>query len=154
HPERTRAEVRRDYPALARTHAHRADRVIVPSRFTAGEVERQLDVPADRIAVCAPGQPDWTPRPEPPRRGYVLFVGTLEPRKNLGALLDAYERLLGDAASPVRADTLPELVIAGKAIETSAALLDRVGRPPLRGRARHIGYVDPVDRRALYAGAQ
>ena len=25
------------------------------------------------------------------RLGYVLFVGTLEPRKNLGALLDAYD---------------------------------------------------------------
>ena len=62
HPERTRAEIRRDYPALARDHAHRADRVIVPSRFTAGEVERLLGVPADRISVCPPGAPDWAPR--------------------------------------------------------------------------------------------
>ncbi len=46
HPERTRAEMRRDYPALIRTHAARADAVIVPSRFTAGEVERLLNVPA------------------------------------------------------------------------------------------------------------
>ena len=35
HPERTRAEVRRDYPALARSHAQRADAIIVPSAFTA-----------------------------------------------------------------------------------------------------------------------
>ncbi|HEY6212340.1 MAG TPA: glycosyltransferase, partial [Vicinamibacterales bacterium] len=35
HPERTRAEIRRDYPALARDHAQRADRVIVVSEFTA-----------------------------------------------------------------------------------------------------------------------
>ena len=32
HPERTRAEIRRDYPALVRSHAQRADRVVVPSR--------------------------------------------------------------------------------------------------------------------------
>ena len=33
-------EIRRDYPALVRAHAHRADRIIVISRFTAAEVER------------------------------------------------------------------------------------------------------------------
>ena len=38
HPERTRAEVRRDYPVLARNHAQRADRILVPSAFTAGDV--------------------------------------------------------------------------------------------------------------------
>ena len=94
HPERTRAEIRRDYPALARAHAHRADRIIVPSQFTAGEVERRLGVPADRISVCSPGAPDWTPRDAAPDGGYVLFFGTLEPRKNVGGLLDAYETLL------------------------------------------------------------
>ncbi len=94
-PERTRAEIRRDYPALARAHARRADRIVVPSRFTAREVERQLGVAAraDRRSV-PPGAPDWTPRPATPKDGYVLFFGTLEPRKNVGGLLDAYERLL------------------------------------------------------------
>ena len=43
------------------------------------------------------------------RDGYVLFFGTLEPRKNVGALLDAYERLLA------RRRALPELVLAGQA---------------------------------------
>ena len=62
HPERTRAEIRRDYPVLVREHAHRADAVIVPSHFTAAEVERQLGVPAERITVCSPGAPDWDAR--------------------------------------------------------------------------------------------
>ena len=91
HPERTQAEIRRDYPALARDHARRADGIVVPSRFTAGEVEARLGVPPDHISVCSPGAPDWTPRGgPPPDGGYVLFFGTLEPRKNVGALLDAY----------------------------------------------------------------
>ena len=81
HPERTRAEIRRDYPALARDHAHRAGAVLVPSAYTAGEVERRLGVPRDRIAICPPGAPDWTPRPAAPKDGYVLFFSTLEPRK-------------------------------------------------------------------------
>src|SRR5262249_51879721 len=47
HPERTHAEIRRDYRALAGRHAQRANGIIVPSRFTAGEVERLLRVPAE-----------------------------------------------------------------------------------------------------------
>ena len=96
HPERTRAEVRRDYAALARDHAQRADAILVPSAYSAGEVERVLGVPRDHVAICPPGAPDWTARAASPRAGYVLFFGTLEPRKNVVGLLDAYERLLSD----------------------------------------------------------
>lgn len=148
HPERTRAEVRRDYPALARAHAHRADRVIVVSQFTAGEVQRQLDVPADRISVCSPGGPAWTPRPVQPKDGYVLFFGTLEPRKNVGALLDAWAMLAG------RRPNLPRLVLAGKATEQSAPWLERIDRAPLKGLVTHLGYIAPAERQSLYAGAR
>ena len=148
HPERTRAEIRRDYPALARAHAQRADAVLVPSAFTATDVERQLGVHRDRIAICGPGAPEWAPRSASPASGYLLFFGTLEPRKNVGGLLDAYERLLG---GPFR---LPELVLAGKATAEAQGWLDRIARAPLAGAVRHIGYVDPGDRQALYIGAR
>ncbi len=69
HPERTRAEVRRDYPALARSHANRADHVIVVSAFTKHEVSRQLGVPDERISICSPGRPAWEPRPAAPSNG-------------------------------------------------------------------------------------
>lgn len=147
HPERTRAEVRRDYPALTRAHAHRADRILVPSHFTAGEVARRLDVAADKIAVCPPGAPDWKPREASPKDGYVLFMSTLEPRKNVGGLLDAYERLAGRGG-------LPQLLLAGKATDESRVWLDRLERPPLKRIVRHIGYVDPSRRRELYEGAR
>ena len=148
HPERTRAEVRRDYPALARAHAHRADRVIVVSQFTASEVQRLLDVPADRISICSPGGPAWTPRPVQPKDGYVLFFGTLEPRKNVGALLDAWAMLAG------RRPNLPRLVLAGKATEQSAPWLERIDRAPLKGLVTHLGYIAPAERQSLYAGAR
>jgi len=191
HPERTRAEIRRDYPALARDHAHRADAIIVSSEYTASQVERVLGVPRERIAVCSPGAPDWTPRTAPPKDGYVLFFGTLEPRKNIGALLDAYEQLLGtaeavpydstsggplhnsayggsrcdttDVGRPLRgaagrpfsgANALPKLVLAGRATDEARPWLERLARPPLNGVVRHLGYVDPGDRRALYEGAR
>ena len=157
HPERTRAEIRRDYAGLARDHARRADAVVVVSHFTAREVERQLGVDADRIVVCSPGAPAWQPRARPPTSGYLLFLGTLEPRKNIGRLLDAFEWLLetmsrrsaGDGGSAV-----PELVLAGRAIDEARPWLERIAQPPLAGHVRHAGYVDPADRRALYEGAR
>ena len=170
HPERTRAEIRRDYPRLVRDHARRADRIVVPSQFTAHEVERQLGVAAGRIAICPPGAPDWTPREAPARDGYILFFGTLEPRKNVVGLLDAYERLLlgqgpAKAGHYAREDdrhnvrdgerrAVPELVLAGKATEEARPWLERLGRAPLAGRAHHIGYVEPANRPKLYAAAR
>jgi glycosyltransferase involved in cell wall biosynthesis len=146
-PERTQSEIRRDYPALVHEHSHRADRVIVISQFTAMEVERELGVSSDRITVCRPGAPDWTARTETPAKGYVLFLGTLEARKNVGGLLDAYEHLV-EAGRDV-----PELVLAGKVTAAARPWLDRIARPPLAGHVRHIGYVQPADRLALYDGA-
>lgn len=148
HPERTRGEIRRDYPALARTHARRADAVIVISQFTAREVERQFDIERDRIAVCTPGAPPWEPRHGSPSDGYLLFVGTLEPRKNVGGLLDAYEQLLA------RRSDVPRLVIAGKALDESRPWLERIAHAPLQGHVKHIGYVDAAHRRALFEGAR
>ena len=155
HPEHAWAEVRRDYPALARHHAHRADQIIVPSHFTATEVEYRLEVPRERISVCPHGRPDWTPRAGPPADGYILFLGTLEPRKNVGGLLDAYEELANRGQDESRrCRRLPTLVIAGKSTAKSQAWLDRIRRPPLADRVRYVGYVDPTSRRALYEGAR
>ncbi len=147
HPERTGAEIRRDYPALAARHVARADHVIVNSEYTAGEVRRVFGLDPDRLTVCRPGAPDWTPRSPAVRPGYVLFLGTLEPRKNVGVLLDAYERLV------TKWPGAPELVLGGQATQAATAWLARVQVPPLAGHARFIGYVPPERRRGLYEGA-
>jgi glycosyltransferase involved in cell wall biosynthesis len=157
-PDRTRAEIRRDYPALARDHAQRADAVVVISHSTGRQVEHQLGVDPDRIVVCAPGAPDWTPRAAPPTSGYILFFGTLEPRKNIGGLLDAYAWMLAKVAQPGGAGpgvtAAPELLLAGKATGEADVWLERIARPPLAGHVRHIGYVDPAQRCQLYEGAR
>jgi glycosyltransferase involved in cell wall biosynthesis len=164
HPERSRAEVRRDYPALARAHAHGADQIIVPSKFTALDVEQRLHIPPERISICPHGRPAWTPRAASPSGGYVLFFGTLEPRKNIAGLLDAYQCLLGrvngrrdrtGAGGRGRAGrAVPQLVLAGHAPDGARGWLERIERPPLRGTVRHLGYVDPARRRELYEGAR
>ena len=150
HPERTDAEIRRDYPPLVRRHAARADGIVVNSHFTARQVEHLLGVAGERITVCQPAAPEWRPRETAPsaREAYVLFMGTLEPRKNVGALLDAYEKLRE------RLPDAPRLVLAGRAGSPEAgAWLRRIAEPPLAGHVEHLGYVAPEARRALYAGA-
>jgi glycosyltransferase involved in cell wall biosynthesis len=164
HPERSQAEVRRDYPRLARAHAQRADQIIVPSQFTALDVQRRLDVPAERISVCPHGRPPWAARTNARAAGYVLCFGTLEPRKNVAGLLDAYERLLESAGAGSRGACLggdrrkhngvPELVLAGHAPQNARPCLDRLTRAPLQGVVRHVGYVDPDRRHQLYEGAR
>jgi glycosyltransferase involved in cell wall biosynthesis len=147
HPERTRAEIRRDYPLLAKSHAERADRILVPSQHTASEVQKLFGIDASRISICAHGAPAWTPRASVPPNPYILFVGTLEPRKNVGVLLDAYARLV------TRHATFPPLVLAGAATEAAQPWLGRLAKEPLAGKARHLGYVEPDDRPALYSQA-
>ena len=149
HPERTSAEIRRDYPSLVRWHAARADGIIVVSRFVGTEVQRRLGVPAGRISICMNGAPDWkTPPATLDADSYLLFVGTLEPRKNVRGLLEAYGRLLA------RSDKAPRLVVAGGADPDGADLLEAMNRPPLAGHVDYRGYVSPDQRESLFKGAQ
>lgn len=147
HPERTSGEIRRDYPALAAAHARRADLVVVSSRSTAVEVTRTLGVDAGRVVLCPAGAPSWKARVESPRHGYFLFIGTLEPRKNIPRLLDAYERLISHAQG------IPPMRLVGRAPEESREWLARIETPPLQGRVSYLGYVEPALKHHLYTGA-
>ena len=86
--------------------------------------------------------------PHVPADGYVLFIGTLEPRKNLGVLLDAYERLLA------RGGGVPPLRIAGGKGPGAPAWLERIASAPLAGHVEYVGYVADDAREALFAGAR
>lgn len=148
HPERTTREIRRDYPSLAQAHARRADQVIVISAHTADAVESRLGVDRRRISICTPGAPAWTARAaEPSAGGYLLFLGTLEPRKNLDVLVEAYGRLLQS-----RAD-VPNLVLAGQVSDAAKPLVARLGQPPWAGKVILPGYIAPDSRESLYKGA-
>lgn len=147
----TRGEIRRDYRTLAADHARRAHAVVTSTEYGRQLVTRTLGVEQDRVYVCPPGAPRWKTlgqEPNVPVGGYVLFMGTLEPRKNIGALLDAYTLLLQ------RGHDVPPLVLAGRATPGAREWLARIRQPPLADHARHLGYVNDADREALYAGAR
>ncbi len=104
------------------------DRIICISRFTADEVMRLLDLPASRLAVVYNGcdfHPD-EPAPVESQPGcavppeFFLFVGSLEPGKNLALLKDVY------ALAESRGITLPPLLVVGARWEGVAS----EGKPP------------------------
>lgn len=152
HPERTAAEIRRDYSRLAADHARRADGIIVPSAAVGRLVEGSLGISATKISVCPHGVPEWKQRdrvvPGNPAGRYLLFLGTLEPRKNVPGLLDAYARLLSSRAG------LPPLVIAGGPTEAAAPWIEAMRRPPLAGNVDYRGYVPDTGREELLLGAR
>jgi glycosyltransferase involved in cell wall biosynthesis len=147
-PEHTSSEIRRDYPALAVEHARRADGIIVNSDYTRQQVIQRLGIGAEKITVCSPGRPDWRPRVQPARVGPILFLGTLEPRKNLHRLLEAYALLLD------RRPGTPELVLAG-ALGAPSRDLFTGPRSPVHAidRVRMTGYVSDDERHRLYSDA-
>ena len=150
HPERVRGEIQRDYPALAPVHARRADAIITSSLRTQRAIVERLGVAEDRVYCCPPGAPVWTTlgrAPNVPPDGYVLSLGTLEPRKNLGVILDAMAKL-------VHAGTPPRLVLAGGATPDASEWLSRVEQPPLKGHVEYVGYVSDQRREELFAGAR
>jgi glycosyltransferase involved in cell wall biosynthesis len=145
-PDQTVAEIQRDYPALAARHARRAAGVIAPSNYTKATIQDRLGVAPDRVIVCSPGAPPWTPRPEPAPPGPILFVGTVEPRKNIPGLLRAYAAL-------VRQDpSAPDLVLAGRAPSGLGADLTFDG-VSIEARLQRLGYVDEPTRLSLYGKA-
>jgi glycosyltransferase involved in cell wall biosynthesis len=150
HPERVRDEIRRDYPALSPGHARRADAIITSSLRTQRLIVERLGVAEDRVYCCPPGAPTWGTlgrAPNVPPAGYVLLLGTLEARKNVGVILDAFTRLARDR-------TAPKLVIAGAATPDASEWLARVSQPPLKDVVEYVGYVRDDAREALFAGAR
>jgi glycosyltransferase involved in cell wall biosynthesis len=153
-PERTSAEMRSDYPRLVHRHAAEASLIVVNSEDTARAVTATLHVSRDRLIICRPGIPSWIRSANVPGRAadqadqYVLFVGTLEPRKNLGILLDAWERLLGGGV------VLPRLRVAGLVRPGGEAWVHRMRTAPLSGHVDYVGYVGADARQALYRGAR
>lgn len=152
---------RRSLPYLwaVRASVALADAVTVPSRAARDALARQLGARwADRVHVVPWGVGEEF-RPlsaacvdERLRRlgltpPYLLFVGTIEPRKNVLGILDAYAELVR------RKPDAPPLVLAGRLGWGYEPVLAALERPELRDRVRRLGYVAAEDLPALYGGA-
>jgi glycosyltransferase involved in cell wall biosynthesis len=142
-----------------RAAARRAALVITVSEAASAEILEHTSIPAERLRVVPNGvdllQADQDTVAETlARRGlsgvpYVLWVGSLEPRKNVGVLVAAFARLL--AAEP----ELPHrLVLAGPLGWLHDSLLPAAEVAALGDRLLRPGRVSQAELRALYAGAE
>ncbi len=137
----------------------RAGRIIVDSRFIKNELISLLDIQRDRITVVHLGvSQDYKPRDNEvlaPKlkefdldpKGYILSVGTLEPRKNILSLLQAYELL------PDSSKARWPLVIVGMRGWKDQVISKHLDSLIGSGRIRALGYVSIDKLPVVYAGA-
>ena len=149
------------FRAWVRAAWRTADVVVTPSSATAGEVERFVGAPCALIEVALLGvNSDRFHRPSigelaafrervglPDDATWFAFLGTIEPRKNLSALLDAYATLRADLG-----DTAPRLLVSGGRGWDKAGLakLDALG--PDSG-VQALGYLPMAQLPALLGGS-
>ncbi|MEQ1886118.1 MAG: glycosyltransferase family 1 protein [Bryobacteraceae bacterium] len=122
----------------------RAEGLIAVSENTRQDAIRVLGIPPNKITTIHSGvAPEYfDAKPTPRSRPYVLFVGTIEPRKNLDTLLDAWQM--------IREGTRREydLVVAGPKGWGPEATYARV-----QAAATYLGYVPESQMPGLFAGA-
>ncbi len=147
------------YKAAIRTSARRATRLVVPSKATRDELVRVLGADPTRIDVAYHGvdhglfhPPDESQlRQVAGRLGlhgkpYIAYLGTLEPRKNLPALIAGWAGAVADLTDP------PALVLAGGSgwsEEVDAA----VAAVPAHLRLMRPGYLHYTDLPGFFGGA-
>ncbi len=139
-----------------RWNARVATHILADSEATRADLVRVYRVPPDRVTVAYPGYDETLHPVQDPEmlaavrarysipEDYFLYLGTLQPRKNLHRLIRAFGQLRTRAA----------LVLAGRPgwlYEDLFALVRRLG---LEGRVLFPGYIRSEDRAALLSGAR
>ncbi len=135
-----------------------ACRVIADSEATAQDLRREYGVPQGKIVVAYPGLDPKLSRAGAEAqssvrqryhlaRPFVLYVGTIQPRKNLARLVEAFARLPGELAGY-------DLVLAGKTGWLAEGIHRRVEELRLGERVLFPGYVPEEDLAALLSAAE
>ncbi len=134
----------------------RASRVLADSNNTKRDVVDLLHVPDDKVSVIHAGvEPRFRPVRDVEQLArirdryrlpefFVLFVGTIEPRKNLGRLISAYSDLRRQAGLP------HQLVISGARGWLYNDIYEQVARAGLTEDVLFPGFIDDSDLPALY----
>lgn len=142
------------YETLIPQAAHRASVVIAISQATKADLVRAFDVPDSKVVVTPlAADPRFRPVPDADARvrgkygieaGYVLgCVGSGHPRKNLSAVMAAFDKLPEQDA---------HLVIVG-AVSRDPEALRAVESSPRRDRIHLLGHVPEEDLPAIYSAA-
>jgi glycosyltransferase involved in cell wall biosynthesis len=138
----------------------RADRIVTDSQFSRAEIIKYYPEFADKIRVvpCGVDRNRFHPETDTARclavrerygidGDYFLYLGTLEPRKNLERLIEAYAEFAASHANPAR------LVLAGGKGWLYDGIFARVQELGLEKRVLFTQYIDGRDMCALMSGA-
>jgi alpha-1,3-rhamnosyl/mannosyltransferase len=137
----------------------RAAHILTDSNFQKQEIIAHFGLAADRVTACHLGVTEqYRPRSALEcaavlqrhglaYRKYLLVVGTLEPRKNLLAVLDAYAGL-----APALRERYP-LVVAGMRGWNTDQFAPRLRSLVQSDAVRRLGFVDETELPAIYSGA-
>lgn len=144
-----------------RRYCRRADVVVTVSEFSRQEIHQYLGIPLEKIEVVHngvdhlnyhPGYSQMQIETVKKKYGiegdYLLYLGTLEPRKNLVILVEAY-RLLRECLP----DT-PKLVLAGKRGWMYEGIFEKVADCGLEKEVLFPGYLSETDVPLLLCGAK
>lgn len=157
-PKRFQPAKRLYLRAMTRVSCRRARRVIAVSQATADDVTRLIGVPPGRIDVIPHGVDHARFRPLPPDQvagwrqasglpsHFILFVGTLEPRKNLTRLIEAFAQVRTK-------DPQLKLVVAGGKGWYYGEIFDRVQTLSLAEAVIFPGFVPPEELPLWYNSA-
>jgi glycosyltransferase involved in cell wall biosynthesis len=150
-----------------RFNARSATRVLADSEATRQDLVSHYQVPADKIRVVYPGWDETLAPVDDPaalaavreRYGlaqpYLLYIGTLHPRKNLVRLVQAFNLIVqSPAPGPQSSVSNLQLVLAGQKGWLYDELLTEVRRLGLADLVLLTGYVPENDLSALLSGAQ
>jgi glycosyltransferase involved in cell wall biosynthesis len=161
HPEWHAARTLVGFVPMWERTVERAARFVCVSETTARDLVRRYPETAPRVRVARNGVDAeyFAPADDPPARDearrrysggrpFVLYLGTLEPRKNVETLVAACERLWA------RRKSFPDLVLAGGEGWKSAGLFAQIGASSFRDRIHVAGYAPRDAARELYRAAE
>ncbi len=137
-----------------------AKKIIVPSENTKRDLVDHYQLDPNKINVIYHGYSTLfdgeknTSEKEQVQKKYdlperfILFLGTIEPRKNILALIEGFE------TAARRLDPAIHLVIAGSPGWKNKPVFKRIAQSPFKERITHIGYIDTEDKPGLYQAAE
>lgn len=147
-----------------RWNVRQADHIIAISQATRDDLIQRCSADPAKITVVYPGIDDAAFMPQEASHiqevraqyglsdRYLLYIGTLHPRKNLVRLIRAFGQMLG--AWPMEAGEPPLLVLVGKKGWLYDQIFNEVSRLGLSNQVVFVGYVPRLHLLPLLAGAQ
>ncbi len=158
-PEAHPARQRRYLELSTRWNVQTATHILADSTATRQTIVEAYGTPTEKITVLYPGyEPDLAPVRDPValeqvrrRYGipgeYILFLGRIQPRKNLARLIEAFSAIALDYSQLT-------LILAGPTGWLAEPIVASARALNLSDRVRFPGYIAPEDKAALISGAQ